>query len=108
MTASRPTVRVIATGGSIAGVGPNRLDFILYPELGQHLTIAQSLERIPEVDDIARVRSEDLVSVGAYVPGSNPRIDEARSRRDAIEAFLCQSADMLCGFTDAVQALEAL
>ena len=27
--------------------------------------------------------SEDLVSVGAYVPGSNPRIDEARSRRDA-------------------------
>jgi FliI/YscN family ATPase len=52
--------------------------------------------------------SEDLVSVGAYVPGSNPRIDEARSRRDAIEAFLCQRADTLCGFTDAVQALESL
>ncbi len=30
--------------------------------------------------------SEDLVSVGAYVAGSNPRIDEARSRRDAIES----------------------
>ena len=52
--------------------------------------------------------SEDLVSVGAYVPGSNPRIDEARSKRDAIEAFLCQSSDTLSGFTDAVQALTDL
>lgn len=52
--------------------------------------------------------SEDLVSVGAYVAGSNPRIDEARSRRDAIAAFLCQSADMLCAFPDALQQMEAL
>ncbi len=52
--------------------------------------------------------TEDLVSVGAYVAGSNPRIDEARARRDAIEAFLCQPSDALCGFTDAVAGLEAL
>jgi flagellar biosynthesis/type III secretory pathway ATPase len=52
--------------------------------------------------------SEDLVSVGAYVTGSNPRIDDARGRRDAIESYLCQNADMQCGFTDAVQQLEAL
>jgi flagellum-specific ATP synthase len=52
--------------------------------------------------------SEDLVSVGAYVPGSNPRIDEARGRRDAIESFLCQPSDTLSGYTDAVDALEAL
>jgi flagellum-specific ATP synthase len=52
--------------------------------------------------------SEDLVSVGAYVAGTNPRIDEARSRRDAIEGYLCQTSDMRCGFTDAVQQLEAL
>jgi L-asparaginase len=69
MTASRPTVRIIGTGGSIAGIGPNRLDYILYPELGQHLTIAQSLERIPEVDEVAQVRSEDLVSVGSTAIG---------------------------------------
>ena len=31
--------------------------------------------------------SEDLVSVGAYVAGSNPRIDTALARRDAIERF---------------------
>jgi len=52
--------------------------------------------------------SEDLVSVGAYVTGSNPRIDEARAKRDLIDAFLCQDAGSLCGFTDAVAALEAL
>lgn len=52
--------------------------------------------------------SEDLVSVGAYVPGSNPSIDEARGRRDAIETFLCQSSDTLSGYAEAVSALEAL
>jgi FliI/YscN family ATPase len=52
--------------------------------------------------------SEDLVSVGAYVAGSNPRIDEARGRRDAIETFLCQASDTLCGYEESVGALEAL
>ncbi len=52
--------------------------------------------------------SEDLVSVGAYVAGSNPRIDEARERRDAISAFLRQDADTMCGFPDAVASLDAL
>jgi FliI/YscN family ATPase len=52
--------------------------------------------------------SEDLVSVGAYVTGSNPRVDEARARRDALEAFLCQRADTLCGYTDAVRGLMEL
>jgi flagellum-specific ATP synthase len=58
---------------------------------------------------LAAIRdSDDLVSVGAYVPGSNPRIDEARAREEAIAAFLCQSADTMCGFTDAVAELSAL
>jgi flagellum-specific ATP synthase len=52
--------------------------------------------------------SEDLVSVGAYVEGSNARIDEARAKRDAIEAFLCQPAETMCAFPDAVAALSAL
>ena len=69
MTTAKPTVRIIATGGSIAGVGPDRMDYILYPELGQHLTIEQSLARIPEVNSIAHLRSEDLVSVGSTAIG---------------------------------------
>jgi L-asparaginase len=45
------------------------MDFILYPELGEHLTIEQSLARIPEVNDIARVEAEDLISVGSTAIG---------------------------------------
>ncbi len=52
--------------------------------------------------------SEDLVNVGAYVDGTSPKIDEARSKRSAVDAFLCQSSDQLCGFSDAVRELEAL
>ena len=52
--------------------------------------------------------SEDLVSVGAYVPGSSPRIDDALTRREALQSFLCQSADISCDFADAVAALTEL
>jgi FliI/YscN family ATPase len=52
--------------------------------------------------------TEDLVSVGAYVPGANPRVDEARARSEAITAFLCQPSDTLCGFADATATLQEL
>ena len=70
MLTEKPTVRVIGTGGSIAGIGPDRMDFILYPELGNHITIKQSLDRVPEIQEIADVRSEDLVSVGSTAIGA--------------------------------------
>ena len=69
MTTAKPKVTIVATGGSIAGIGPDRLDFILYPELGEHLTIDQSLARIPEAADIASIAAEDLVSVGSTAIG---------------------------------------
>ena len=52
--------------------------------------------------------TEDLVSVGAYVPGSNPRVDEALQRREQIDAFLRQSADEPTDFHASVEALHAL
>ena len=53
--------------------------------------------------------SEDLVSVGAYVPGSNPRIDEALEKQTAIESFLRQPADELVLVRRRVaRSLEAL
>jgi FliI/YscN family ATPase len=52
--------------------------------------------------------NEDLVSVGAYVAGSNPRIDAALARRETIGRFLCQPADTGGRLTDAIAALTAL
>jgi flagellum-specific ATP synthase len=36
-------------------------------------------------------KSEDLINIGAYVAGSNPAIDEAVNKIDAINSFLRQS-----------------
>jgi len=52
--------------------------------------------------------SDDLVSVGAYVRGSSPRIDTALEKREAVAAFLCQPSDTSGGLADAVAALGAL
>lgn len=69
MNRPKPRISIVATGGSIAGVGPDRMDFILYPELGEHITIEQSLDRIPEAGDIAEIVAEDLVSFGSTAIG---------------------------------------
>jgi FliI/YscN family ATPase len=58
---------------------------------------------------LAAIRgSEDLVNVGAYVAGSNPRVDEALARRESIETFLRQPADRLLTLPEAVEALAGL
>ena len=64
-----PTVHIIATGGSIAGVGPDRMDYIRYPEIGDHLTIDQNLARVPEIGDNFNIIAEDMVSVGSTAIG---------------------------------------
>jgi flagellum-specific ATP synthase len=52
--------------------------------------------------------SDDLVSVGAYVRGSNPRIDEALEKRDSVEAFLKQSVEESPEFEVSVDGLLQL
>ena len=56
----------------------------------------------------AIAETEDLVSVGAYVAGSNPRIDEALAKRGQIEAFLKQPADVACSLDESIAALRDL
>jgi len=36
---------------------------------------------------------EDLIAIGAYQPGTDPVVDEAVSKRVAIDAFLQQTVD---------------
>ncbi len=66
---TKPRIKIVATGGSIAGIGPDRLDYMLYPEVGGHLTIEESLARIPEALELADVSGEDLISVGSTAIG---------------------------------------
>jgi L-asparaginase len=74
--ASKPIVRVIGTGGTIASVTSSRLDLTLYPETGHRILIKESLDRVPEVNELAEIRSEDLMSEASTFIGPSqwPRI----------------------------------
>jgi flagellum-specific ATP synthase len=90
-----------------------------YPAIDILPSVSRTMPDVTSVDHrmkAGRVRdwmstikeNEDLISVGAYVPGSNPRIDEAFGKRDAIDAFLRQPAESLTSVDDGVGALLAL
>jgi FliI/YscN family ATPase len=90
-----------------------------YPAIDVLQSVSRTMPDVTTVDHrskagqvrdwMATIRStEDLVSVGAYVPGSSPRIDDALGRRETIEAFLRQPADRLSDYPHAVEALAAL
>jgi FliI/YscN family ATPase len=52
--------------------------------------------------------TEDLLSVGAYTPGTSARIDAALDRRESISRMLCQPADTCVRLADAIDALKRL
>lgn len=56
----------------------------------------------------AHEAKRDLVALGAYKPGSDPRVDRALSRLDAIEAFLRQRQDEPSELAATLSALSAL
>jgi flagellum-specific ATP synthase len=56
----------------------------------------------------ARREVQDLIDVGAYVSGANPRVDAARTHADAIRAFLTQRMDDVTPAEVAWHRLEAL
>lgn len=53
-------------------------------------------------------RSEDLVRIGAYKAGSDPDLDRALRARNALRAFLTQTATEHVRFDDCLQRLAAL
>ena len=52
--------------------------------------------------------AEDLINIGAYKSGSNPSIDYAISKIDAVNGFLCQDVDEKFSFEDTVKMLAEL
>ncbi len=53
-------------------------------------------------------RSRDLISVGAYAPGSDPTLDQAIALNEKIEAFLCQEITDKVGMHESLAQLTSL
>jgi flagellum-specific ATP synthase len=53
-------------------------------------------------------KAEDLINIGAYVTGSNPKIDYAIKMIDKINAYLKQDIDETVFFEESVAQLDAL
>jgi flagellum-specific ATP synthase len=53
-------------------------------------------------------KAEDLINIGAYVKGSNPKIDEALQKIDAINSYLCQDVETRVNHQQAVAQLLEL
>ena len=52
--------------------------------------------------------SEDLINIGAYNMGSNPKIDEAIKYNPVINKYLRQDMDDASPFSDTVESLFAI
>jgi flagellum-specific ATP synthase len=70
----------------------------------EHREQASLLRRLMAV----YARSEDLVRIGAYKPGSDPDLDRALRARNAMRAFLTQSSTERANFADCRERLAAL
>ncbi|MDR1311445.1 MAG: flagellar protein export ATPase FliI [Burkholderiaceae bacterium] len=90
-----------------------------YPAIDIEQSISRAMPNIttPEHQQLARrlkqlssryARSVDLISVGAYSPGSDPVLDEAIRRHDQIDAFLQQDIMERADIKDSVDALAAV
>jgi len=53
-------------------------------------------------------KAEDLINIGAYVKGSNPKIDQAIDMLDDINAYLCQGIDEQVSYDEGLQLLMEL
>ena len=53
-------------------------------------------------------KAEDLINIGAYVAGSNARIDYAIEMIEKANAYLKQGTEIEVSFDDSIQQLESL
>lgn len=53
-------------------------------------------------------KAEDLINIGAYVKGSNPKIDQVIDMLDDINAYLCQGIDEQVSYDEGLQLLMEL
>ena len=53
-------------------------------------------------------RNRDLISIGAYTRGNDPRIDLAINAEPAINAFLQQGMQQTIAYADSINAMQSL
>jgi flagellum-specific ATP synthase len=70
----------------------------------EHLQHARQLKRLYSLYQ----QNRDLISVGAYQPGSDPRIDQAIAKNPAIMAFLQQDMDEAVDISRSLAELQRL
>jgi flagellum-specific ATP synthase len=74
---------------------------VTQPEHRDHAALLRKLMAV-------YARSEDLVRIGAYKPGSDLDLDRALRARGAMRAFMTQDAHEQVGFADCLRHLAAL
>lgn len=70
----------------------------------EHAKLAQKLREVIAVYKDA----EDLINIGAYKAGSNPKIDKAIAVIDQVNNFLKQGVDDQSNFTQAVRSMQQI
>jgi flagellum-specific ATP synthase len=53
-------------------------------------------------------KAEDMINIGAYAKGSNPKIDMALKKIDAVNSFLVQRSDEHVGLESAFAGVEEI
>jgi flagellum-specific ATP synthase len=90
-----------------------------YPAIDIEASISRVMTNLISPEQAERVRrfkylysryqrSRDLISVGAYVPGSDPELDEAIRMRPRFEAFLRQDMTQRESWDESLKKLAAL
>jgi len=52
--------------------------------------------------------NEDMITIGAYVKGSSPAVDEAIAKKDAVQEFLIQAVEEKAPIADTLRRLSAI
>jgi flagellum-specific ATP synthase len=52
--------------------------------------------------------NEDMITIGAYVKGSSPGVDEAIAKRESVEEFLMQGIEEKAPIAETVKRLSSI
>lgn len=91
----------------------------LYPAIDIEASISRAMPQIVNQDHLQRAQlfkrlysryeqNKDLISVGAYVKGSDPETDLAVSKIDELKDFIAQSLDEKVNFQQGTEQLNVL